>query len=194
VNAKKDDSPVLEEEMSGQAMATAMSDAKALEPHLYKEAKRRPEWLRWKEAMDEELLALETYGTWKLEDLPQGANAVGCHWVYMLKRDAAGNVIRYKARLVAQGFSQVPGVDFFDTYSPVVKLASIRTSLAFGTRLDCEIHQVDIKNTYLNREFEDNEVIYMKQPPGVKLTSNPYAVLRLLRPLYGLQQSARHWY
>ena len=86
---------------------------------------------------------------------------VGCRWVYALKRDAAGNIIRYKARLVAQGFSQVPGVDFFDTYAPVAKLASIRMALAYGTQRDYEIHQVDVKNAYLNTSFVDNEVIYM---------------------------------
>ena len=175
-------------------MVAAISDAEALELHSFDEAKWRPDWLRWKEAMDEELLALETYGMWRLESLPQGTNAVGCRWVYALKRDAAGNIIRYKAHLIAQGFSQVPGVDFFDTYSPVAKLASIHISLAYGAHLDCEIHQVDIKNAYLNGEFEENEVIYMKQPPGVKLTSDPNLALHLLRPLYGPQQSARHWY
>jgi hypothetical protein len=70
-------------------------------------------------------------------------------------------VIRYKARLVAQGFSQVEGVDYFDTYAPVAKLASIRTILALAARNDLELHQVDIKGAYLNGELTDDEIIYM---------------------------------
>jgi hypothetical protein len=119
---------------------------------------------------------------------------VGCRWVYALKRDAAGNIIRYKACLVAQGFSQVPGVDFFDTYAPVAKLALIRTALAYGAQRDYEIHQVDVKNAYLNTSFVDNEVIYMRQPPELSLMDDKKKVLRLLRPLYGLCQLARDWY
>ena len=91
---------------------------------------------------------------------------VGSKWVFRAKKDAAGNVVRYKARLVAQGFSQVPGVDYFDTYAPVARLASIRTVLAFAAAEDLETGQIDIKGAYLNGELTDEEVIYMKQPPG----------------------------
>lgn len=93
-----------------------------------------------------------------------------------------------------QGFSQIPGIDYSDTYAPVAKMASIRTFLALSAALDYEIHQIDIKNAYLNGEFMEDEAIYMKQPPEVRLTDNRSKVLRLLRPLYGLRQSARHWY
>ena len=186
--------PEMEEEMNGAALAAVMSEAEGLDPRSLAEARRRPDWPRWQEAMEEEHDALVAHGTWELEDKPAGVNVVGCRWVFHLKRDAAGNIIRYKARLVAQGFSQVPGVDFFDTYAPVAKMAAIRTSLAIAAERDYEIHQVDVKNAYLNGEFEEGEVIYMKLPPGLNLTSRPNQVLRLLRPLYGLKQSARHWY
>ena len=186
--------PEMEEEMNGAALAVVMSEAEGLDPRSLAEARRRPDWPRWQEAMEEEHAALVAHGTWELEDKPAGANVVGCRWVFHLKRDSAGNIIQYKARLVAQGFSQVPGVDFFDTYAPVAKMAAIRTSLAISAERDYEIHQVDVKNAYLNGEFEEGEVIYMKLPPGLNLTSRPNQVLRLLRPLYGLKQSARHWY
>ena len=186
--------PELNENVSGLALAAAISDVEGLEPASLAEAKRRPDWLRWKDAMDEEMKALEAYKTWELDDLPPGANLVGCRWVYALKKDAAGHIIRYKARLVAQGFSQIPGIDYFDTYAPVAKMASIRTFLALSAALDYEIHQIDIKNAYLNGEFIEDEVIYMKQPPAVEITDDRSKVLRLLRPLYGLKQSARHWY
>ena len=186
--------PELTENVTGLALAAAISDVEGLEPASLAEAKRRPDWLRWKDAMDEEMKALEAYKTWELDDLPPGANVVGCRWVYALKKDAAGHIIRYKARLVAQGFSQIPGIDYFDTYAPVAKMASIRTFLALSAALDYEIHQIDIKNAYLNGEFMEDKVIYMKQPPSVEITDDRSKVLRLLRPLYGLKQSARHWY
>ena len=144
--------------------------------------------------MEEELSALQAYKTWEIVDAPKNTNIVGCRWTFVLKRDSSGNITQYKARLVAQGFSQVPGVDFFDTYAPVAKMATIRTTLAFAARCDYEIHQVDIKNAFLNSAFEEKEVIYMRLPPGIELTNEKGKVLRLLKPLYGLCQSAHHWY
>jgi hypothetical protein len=96
--------------------------------------------------------------------------------------------------LVAQGFSQVEGVDFFNTYAPVAKMATIQTVLALATRYNHKIHQVDIKNAFLNGAFLENETIYMKMPLGMELTREKGKVLKLLKPLYGLRQSARHWY
>ena len=184
----------LTEEVSGMAMAAQIADVEGLDPRSLEEAKRRPEWPRWKEAMEEERRALEAHGTWQLEKPPAGANIVSCRWVFHAKKDAAGNVYRYRARLVARGFSQIPGVDFFDTYAPVAKMASIRVILALAARFDLDVHQVDIKSAYLNGDFEENEVIYMALPPGLELTKDKSLVLRLLRPLYGLRQSARHWH
>jgi hypothetical protein len=111
-----------------------------------------------------------------------------------VKRDAARTIVRYRARLVAQGFSQIPGVDFFETYAPVAKMASMRILLAMAAHHDFEIHQIDIKSAYLNGEFEEGEVIYMRLPPGIHLTDDKTLVLCLLKPLYGLRQSGRHWY
>jgi len=99
--------------------------------------------------------------------------------------------MQHKARLVAQGYSQVPGVDYFDTYAPVATLASIRTVLALAAQLDMEIHQIDIKGAYLNGELTDEEVVYMHQPPGFKSTDHPKQVCHLQKTLYGLKQS-RH--
>jgi hypothetical protein len=111
--------------------------------------------------MEEELTMQQDAGTWKLVERPPGTNVVGAKWVFKAKKDAAGNVVRYKARLVAQGFSQVPGVDYFDTYAPVTRLSSIHTVLAIAAAHDMEIHQIDIKGAYLNRHLAENEVIYM---------------------------------
>ena len=92
-----------------------------------KEARSGPDWLLWEKAIEEELAVLKAAGTWELVVSPAGANIVGSKWVLRAKKDAAGKVVRYKARLVAQGFSQVPrpGVDYFDTFAPVAHFASI---------------------------------------------------------------------
>jgi hypothetical protein len=142
--------------------------------------------------MEEEHAALEEHKTWRLEKPPPGANVIGNRWVFVVKRDAGGAVDHHHAWLVAQGFSQIPGVDYFDTYAPVAKLASIRVVLALAMRYDFEIHQVDVKSAYLNGEFEENEVIYMKQPIGLHLTDDKSLALHLLHPLYGLKQSGCH--
>lgn len=182
------------EPIGGMAMAAKMAEEEGLDPRSLAEAMRRPEWPRWKDAMEEELHALEAHKTWVLEKPPPDANIVTCRWVFHAKKDASGSVYRYRARLVARGFSQIPGIDFFDTYAPVAKTASIRTALAFAARHDFEVHQLDVKSAYLNGEFEENEVIWMAVPPGTDLTSDKSLALRLLRPLYGLKQSARHWH
>jgi hypothetical protein len=172
--------------------ATAVSEA--LEPRTLTEAQHRPDWAQWEEGIREELATLQAAGTWELADLPDGANLVGSKWVFRAKKDAAGNVVRHKARLVAQGFSQVPGIDFFDMYMPVATLASIRTVLALSARLNLELHQIDIKGAYLNGTLTDDEVIYMRQPPGFESQDHPRKVCRLRKTLYGLKQSGRRWY
>ena len=83
---------------------------------------------------------LKNMGTYTLEELPEGRKAVGCRWVYTIKRDLNGEIQKYKARLVAQGFSQIPGQDFFDTYAPVMRLESLRVLLTFGAALNMKIH------------------------------------------------------
>ena len=117
--------PEMEGEVGGTAMAAEMGMGSGLEPRNLAEVMCRPDWHHWKDAMDKELSALKAHSTWKLTDLPAGANLVGCRWTFIIKKDAAGNIVRYKVRLIAQGFSQVPGVDFFNTYMPVAKMASI---------------------------------------------------------------------
>ena len=175
-------------------MLTMMGTEGGLEPRNLAEAKHGPDWLRWKEEMEEELNALQEYKTWEIVDDLKNVNIVRCRWTYMLKKDSSSNITHYKAHQVAQGFSQVPGIDFFDTYAPVTKMATIRTVPAFTARHNYEIHQVYIKNAFLNGKFEEKEVIYMKLPPGVELTKEKGKVLRLLKLLYGLHQSTRHWY
>ena len=178
------------------AFAAETSSAEALEPRSLAEAQKRPDWPLWEKAIQEELVTLKAAGTWEIVDAPKGVNVVGSKWVFRAKKDAAGNVVRYKARLVAQGFSQVPGVDYFDTFAPVARLASIRTVLAFAAAEGYETGQIDIKGAYLNGELTKDEVIFMKQAPGYEEVSKDgtLKVLRLWKTLYGLKQAGRRWY
>jgi len=137
---------------------------------------------------------LEDAGTWELVDLLAGANLVGSKWVFWVKKDAAEQVVHFKVHLVAQSFSQVPGVNYFDTFAPVAKLALIQTVLAMAAKLDFKLHQINIKSTYLNGELTKNENIFMKQPPSYPAPNSSGKVCHLLKTLYGLKQSGHRWY
>jgi hypothetical protein len=170
----------------------ALSGEIIREPRNPKDAKTLPQWPQWLAAMEEEMRRINELGTWELVLKPADTNIVGCKWVYKVKRDQKGDVSRYKARLVAQGFTQVPGVDYVDTFAPVAKFSTLRVLLALAASYDWEIHQMDVKNAYLNGKL--TETIYMKQPPSFVDEEKPKHVCRLVRGLYGLRQSGRVWY
>ena len=165
------------------------ADVEALKPCMLTEAKHRPDWPSWEKAIEEELATLKAAGTWRLEYAPPRANVIGSKWVLKAKKDVAGNVICYKAHLVAQGFSQISSVNYDNTYVPVAKLTSTCTIIAMAYCLDMEMHQIDIKGAYLNGELNDNEVLYMHHPPGYKDPDAGTCILRLIKTLYGLKQS-----
>jgi len=158
-----DGSPALPDNSKGleHILLAETADAEGLEPWMLAEAKHRPDWLQWEKAILEELGMLEAAGTWVMEEPPPGANIIGSKWVFKAKKDAAGIIAHFKARLVAQGFSQIDGIDYDDTYAPVARLPASRAIIAMANRLDLELHQVDIKGAYLNGELRDNEVLYM---------------------------------
>src|SRR5580765_1363923 len=174
------------------AMATVMNAAENLEPP-YNEVKKRLDWPRWKEAIHAELRSLEANRTWALADRPKDANVVSSKWVLRIKKNAAGEVDKYKARLVARGFTQVYGVDYYETYAPVARLASFRMLLAMANRNRWPADSFDFDSAYLNSVLSDDEVVYLEQPPDFPV-GDPRKVLRLHKALYGLKQGARHWY
>jgi len=176
------------------ALAVVISESEALEPHSIEEAKRHPDWPLWEKAIEEELGVLKAAGTWELADAPEGANIVSSKWVFHVKKDAVGNVIHYKACLVAQGFSQVPSIDYFDMFAPVAHLASIRAVLTIAAVEDFEIHQIDIKGAYLNGVLTSDKVLFMRQPPSYAIPGFQGKVCRLRKTLYSLKQSGRWWY
>ncbi|KAE8184537.1 hypothetical protein CF335_g7991, partial [Tilletia laevis] len=168
------------------------ADGIEIEPNTLKDAMRRPDWSLWLEAMKEEMNSLTEMGTWVLEELPDNQSVVGSRWVFKLKLDSEGNVARYKARLVAQGFSQVAGVNYNETYSPVTRFVTIRTLLALAAHFDWHVHQLDVVTAYLYGLLSD--VVYMRQPPGFEKVGSEHLLCRLRRALYGLKQSGREWY
>ncbi|XP_020207370.1 uncharacterized protein LOC109792374 [Cajanus cajan] len=115
--------------------------------------------------MHEEIFALEENDTWVLTALPHHKTAIGCRWVYKIKHRADGSIERYKARLVAKGYTQMEGLDFIDTYSPVAKLTTVRLILALATMNNWHLKQLDVNNTFLHGIL--HEEVYMQLPSGI---------------------------
>ncbi|CAD5181857.1 unnamed protein product, partial [Musa acuminata subsp. malaccensis] len=119
---------------------------------------------KWYDAMKEELKSMVQNDVWDLIELPNDCKRVGCKWVFKTKRDSKGNIERYKARLVAKDFSQKEGIDYNETFSPVSRKDSLRIVIALVAHYDLELHQMDVKTTFLNGDLD--EEIYMEQPEG----------------------------
>jgi hypothetical protein len=158
-------------------------------PRSVQEAKKSPEWPQWLAAMEEEHEQLKSRGTWELVEPMKGRKAIGCRWVFAKKYDERGKLSKYKARLVAQGFSQIPGIDYTDNYAPVARLDAVRTCMALSAIKNWKMRQLDIKGAYLNGVLE--EEIYMRQPDGFDDGSG--RICKLKRALYGLKQAGRIW-
>eukprot|EP01018_Ginkgo_biloba_P029061 Gb_03163 [translate_table: standard] len=146
----------------------------------------------WDEAMNAEYRSLLKNDTWDLVPLPKGRKIVRCKWVYRTKYATNGNVEKYKAPLVAKGFSQVEGVDYSETFAPVAKMNSIRLVLSLAVSHKWVVHQMDVKSAFLNDDLQ--EEIYMEQPLGFALSENSSLVCRLRKSLYGLKQAPWAWY
>jgi len=192
-----DDSlPAMHEDFKGMEyiFTAETADAEALEPHTLTEAKCRPDWPLWEKAIEEDLATLKAAGTWRLEEALPRVNIISSKWVLKAKKDAVGNIVHYKACLVAQRFSQIGSVNYDNTYAPVAKLTSMRTVIAMANCLGMEMHQIDIKGAYLNGELNNNEVLYMHHPLGYKAPDTGTHVLHLIKTLYGLKQSGCRWY
>ena len=117
---------------------------------------------------------------------------IGTKWVFRNKQDQDGIVIRNKARLVAQGYTQVEGLDFKETYAPVTRLEAIRILLAYACAHNIKLYQIDVKSAFLNGYI--NELVYVEQPPGFEDEKKSNHVYKLKKALYGLKQAPRVWY
>jgi len=160
------------------------------EPRTYREAMSGPNKEEWDAAMGEEYLSLQEHGTWDIVPRPEGRRVVSSKWVYRVKYDANGNISRYKARLVARGFTQIYGVDYTDTFAPVTRLETLRLLFALAAQKDWEVRQIDVKTAYLYGDLD--EEVYMEPPEGVEVPEGHVFLLR--KALYGLKQAGRQWY
>jgi histone deacetylase 1/2 len=142
--------------------------------------------------MNEEYSALLRNGTWTLVPPVCASNLVGCKWIFRIKRNADGTVARYKARLVAKGFHQRPGLDYHDTFSPVVKPTTVRLVLSIAVSNGWTLRQLDINNAFLQGTLVED--VYMAQPPGFHDLDKPEFVCKLRKAIYGLKQAPRAWY
>jgi len=143
------------------------------EPTTYHQASKFPEWHH---AMQTEFLALMRNKTWTLVPPPSNSNIVGCKWVYRIKRKVDGSIERHKARLVAKGFHQEEGVDYFDTFSPVVKPTTVRLILSLAVTNKWSVRQLDINNAFLNGDL--SEQVFMEQPKGFVDPHRPHFVCK----------------
>ncbi|KAE8236163.1 hypothetical protein A4X13_0g9242, partial [Tilletia indica] len=173
------------------SVAKAHEEGEEADPLTYEQALRSPNAARWLEAMEVELKNHSRAGTWEDCVLPEGRRAVSCKWVYKTKRDGEGKVVKYKARVVARGFSQQPGVDFQETHAPTARMASLRVLVTLAIKMSMHIHQMDVEAAYLNAEMDVE--LYMQPPKGYTL-KNGQDSLRMLRALYGYKQAGRLWW
>ena len=159
------------------------------EPRTLKDAMESPDWDKWQAAMDEELSALAKNNTWVLVDRPSHLKPIKSKWVFKKKLDPNGALDRFKARLVAKGYSQIPNVDYKETFAPTASMNTIRVLFGVANQNKMEILQFDVKTAFLYGDLK--ETIFMEYPEGY---SNPQGkVCKLIKSLYGLKQAPRQW-
>ncbi|GJV21789.1 putative ribonuclease H-like domain-containing protein [Tanacetum coccineum] len=159
------------------------------EPKKVIHALKDPSWI---EAMQEELLQFKLQEVWTLVDLPNGKRAIGTKWVFRNKKDERGIMIKNKARLVAQGYTQEEGIDYDEVFAPVARIEAIRLFLAYVSFKDFVVYQMDVKSAFLYGKIE--EEVYVCQPPGFEDPDFPDRVYKVEKALYGLHQAPRAWY
>lgn len=161
-------------------------------PMTMEEAMCSSEAPQWKEAVQDEYNSFITNECWTLVDLPKGQKPIKCKWVFSKKKGLNGELLKYKARLVAKGYTQKYGIDYHETFSPVVRYSSIRILLALAAQNAMLVEHLDVKTAFLNGNLEED--VYMEQPEGFIKENNNIRVYKLKKAIYGLKQSAKSWY
>lgn len=152
------------------------------EPSCFREAAESQDWI---DAMDKEMQSIEKNKTWEPVKPPARKKPIGLNWVFKLKRNSKGEVIKHKARLVVKGYVQKHGVDFEEVFAPVAKLDTMRLLLGFAANHSWKIHHLDVKSAFLHGELE--EEVYVSQPEGYTVKGKEQCVLKLSKALYGLR-------
>ncbi|GJS46855.1 retrovirus-related pol polyprotein from transposon TNT 1-94 [Tanacetum coccineum] len=161
----------------------------AVEPKTYKDALTQACWI---EAMQEELNEFERLEVWELVPRPDKVMVITLKWIYKVKLDELGGILKNKARLVARGYRQEEGIDFEESFAPVARLEAIRIFLAFAAHMNMVVYQMDVKTAFLNGNLR--EEVYVSQPDGFVDKDKPNHVYKLKKALYGLKQAPRAWY
>ncbi|GJR41188.1 retrovirus-related pol polyprotein from transposon TNT 1-94 [Tanacetum coccineum] len=161
----------------------------SVEPKTYKDALTQSCWI---EAMQEELNEFERLEVWELVPRPDKVMVITLKWIYKVKLDELGGILKNKARLVARGYRQEEGIDFEESFAPVARLEAIRIFLAFAAHMNMVVYQMDVKTAFLNGNLR--EEVYVSQPDGFVDPDNPNHVYKLKKALYGLKQAPRAWY
>nr|GFB84912.1 retrovirus-related Pol polyprotein from transposon TNT 1-94 [Tanacetum cinerariifolium] len=151
-----------------------------VEPKTYKEALTQSCWI---EAMHEELNEFERLEVWELVPQPDQVMVITLKWIYKVKLDELGGILKNKARLVARGYRQEEGIDFEESFAPVARLEAIRIFVAYAAHKNMAVYQMDVKNAFLNGNLR--EEVYVSQPDGVVDPDNPNHVYKLKKALYG---------
>ena len=159
------------------------------EPANFDQAKGEESWQR---AMQEEMSSIQENNAWSLVNLPDGQRAIGLKWVFKVKKDSNGAVLKHKARLVAKGYVQQQGIDFEEVFAPVARMESVRLLIALAAYEGWQLHHMDVKSAFLNGDLQ--EEVYVSQPPGFIEKGEEHKVLKLQKALYGLRQAPRAWY
>lgn len=157
-------------------------------PNSVEELRKRSDWPEWQAAISDEMNSLVKNKTWTLTSLPPGKNLIDSKWIFKVKHNDAGGIVRFKARLVARGFSQRKGFDYESTYAPVAGLTTLRVLLAIANQDGMNLHQLDVKTAFLNGFLE--EEIYMRLPVEFEAGD---LVAKLQKSIYGLKQASRAW-
>lgn len=158
------------------------------EPVTFFEAVKEKQWV---EVMDQEITSIEKNKTWSLTDLPAGHKLIGLKWVYKLKKDSEGKVVKHKARLVAKGYVQRQGIDDEEVFSPVARIETVWLLLVLVAQCKWQVYHMDVKTAFLNGELL--EEVYVTQQEGYVVKQQEHKVYRLFKALYGLRQAPRAW-